>query len=163
MGELIEKLESWSETLGGTIGSQSNPFITNLILGFGSNILTLLYWLLFIVIFLTSGLDIMYIAFPGYRVALNTVKEKVRVKFGKGGNGTGGALMAHTTRNVAANKADVYGVTVGMLYYLKSRAMFYFFFGMFTSIFFSANGIMVLVNKVGLMVRDMYMTAIQSK
>ena len=102
MGDIIERLEEWAKLLEGTVGSKENPFVINELLRFGNNILTLLVLVLTVFIILTTLLDITYICFPAYRIALSKAKDKVMAVFGKGENGGGGVRLAHTTRDVAS-------------------------------------------------------------
>ena len=162
VGAFIEMLERWATLLRGDVGSRSNPFITNAITGFGGSIVNLLIWILVIMITVTSALDIMYISFPMYRMLFGTLEGKIMAKFGTGKNGTGGQRLAKTTRNVAARKADSEGVALGLLYYLKSRALFYIFFGTFVSIFFTHHGIAKIVHYAGTTIRNMYVTAAEA-
>lgn len=160
MGELIEKLEMWADTLEGVVGSRANPFYTDIILNTGSNLLTLLVWVLMVMILATSALDIMYICFPSYRLLLSTVKNKVMAAFGKHSHGTGGVRLAHTTRDTAARKADTDGTAIGLIYYLKHRVAFYIFFGFFMTLFFSRDGLMKIIRILGNLVYNMYMSTL---
>ena len=160
MSELIERLEDWAATLEDAVGSRANPFYTEIFSTLGSNLITLLVWVLMVMIVITSALDIMYICFPSYRLLLSTAKNKVMAAFGKESNGTGGVRLAHTTRDTAARKADTDGVALGLLYYMKHRIYFYIFFGVFVVLFFSSNGLVKLVANLGLLVRQMYMSTL---
>lgn len=160
MGDLIDRLEDWAETLEEAVGSTSNPFYTDIFSTLGSNLLTLLVWVLMVMILMTSALDLMYICFPSYRLLLSTAKNKVMAAFGKESHGTGGVRLAHTTRDTAARKADTDGVAHGLVYYLKHRVYFYIFFGFFVTIFFSGNGLMKLIMLLGQTVRNMYMSTL---
>ena len=162
VGAFIEMLERWATLLRGDVGSKSNPFIVNAIAGFGGSIINLLIWILIIMITVTSALDIMYISFPSYRLLFGTMENKIMAKFGTGKNGTGGQRLAKTTRNVAARKADNENVALGLLYYLKNRALFYIFFGTFVSIFFMHHGIAKIVTYAGTTIRDMYVSAAEA-
>lgn len=156
MGELIDKLEYWAETLEFEVGSRANPFYTEILTNIGSNLLTLLVTVLTIMVLMTSALDLMYICFPSYRLLLSTVRNKVMAAFGKKTHGTGGVRLAHTTRDMAARKADTEGTAFGLLYYLKHRVFFYIAFGFFMTIFFSSDGLMKLIRKAGSIVMQMY-------
>ncbi len=160
MGELIERLEDWAAVLEQSVGSLENPFYSDIFNTIGSNLLTLLFFVLTFMVIMTSALDLMYICFPSYRMLLSAAKNKVMAAFGKSTNGTGGVRLAHTTRNTAAQKADTDGVAYGLIYYLKHRVYFYIMFGMFMTIFFSRDGLTKLIMIIGAEVRRMYMSTL---